>query len=65
MKKKKLMEYLSENWEQDYFLIYLSKQRTNGRFSRSGKLINNLSYLLKLILKTAKKIMIIILQKVV
>ena len=53
--KKKLMEYLGQKWEQDYFLIYLSKQRTSGRFSRSEKLINDLSDLLKLILKTAEQ----------
>ena len=53
--KKKLMEYLGKKWEQDYFLVYLSKQRTSGRFSRSEKLINDLSDLLKLILNTAEK----------
>ena len=49
------MEYLEENWSQDYFLIYLSKQRTNGRFARSLKLLKDLAEILNLILETAEK----------
>ena len=53
--KKKLMEYLEEKWSQNYFLIYLSRQRTNGRFARSPKLLNDLAEILNLILQTAEK----------
>ena len=52
--KQKLMEYLQQKWSQTYFLIYLSKQRTNGRFSRSEKLVKDLSEILNLILQTAE-----------
>ncbi len=53
--KKKLMEYLKEKWSQNYFLIYLSKQRTNGRFARSQKLVNDLAEILTLILQTSEQ----------
>ena len=53
--KNKLMEHLQQKWSQNYFLIYLSKQRTNGRFSRSQKLVKDLAEILNLILKTAEK----------
>ena len=53
--KKKLMEYLTQKWSQTYFLIYLSKQRTNGRFARTQKLVNDLAEILNLILKSAEK----------
>ena len=53
--KKKLMEYLQEKWSQNYFLIYLSKQRTNGRFARSQKLVNDLAEILTLILQTSEQ----------
>jgi len=52
--KQKLMEYLQQKWSQTYFLIYLSKQRTNGRYSRSEKLLKDLAEILILILKTAE-----------
>ena len=52
--KQKLMEYLQQKWSQTYFLIYLSKQRTQGRFSRSEKLVKDLAEILNLILKTAE-----------
>ena len=53
--KKKLMEYLEQKWSQTYFLIYLSKQRTNGRFARTQKLVKDLAEILNLILQTAEK----------
>ena len=53
--KQLLMEYLEEKWSQNYFLIYLSRQRTNGRFARSPKLVNDLAEILNLILETAEK----------
>ena len=53
--KNKLMEHLQQKWSQNYFLIYLSKQRTSGRFSRSQKLVKDLAEILNLILKTAEK----------
>ena len=53
--KNKLMEYLQQKWSQTYFLIYLSKQRTNGRFARSQKLVNDLAEILNLILQSAEK----------
>ena len=53
--KKKLMEYLEQKWSQRYFLIYLSRQRTNGRFARSQKLVNDLAEILTLILQTSEK----------
>jgi hypothetical protein len=52
--KQKLMEYLQQKWSQTYFLIYLSKQRTNGRYSRSEKLLKDLAEILNLILTTAE-----------
>ena len=53
--KKKLMEYLEQKWSQTYFLIYLSRQRTNGRFARSEKLVKDLAEILNLILQTSEK----------
>lgn len=53
--KNKLMEYLDTVENQEYFLIILSKQRTNGRFCRTQKLISDLGEILNLILKSAEK----------
>ena len=53
--KNKLMEYLKEKWSQTYFLIYLSRQRTNGRYMRSQKLVKDLAEILNLILESAEK----------
>ena len=53
--KNKLMDYLTQKWSQTYFLIYLSKQRTNGRFARTQKLVQDLAEILNLILKSAEK----------
>ena len=53
--KNKLFEFLNEKWSQNYFLIYLSKQRTKGRFCRSQKLVKELAEILNIILKTAEQ----------
>ena len=53
--KKKLMDYLEQKWSQTYFLIYLSKQRTNGRFNRTEKLVKDLADILTLILQSSEK----------
>ena len=53
--KNKLLDYLKEKWSQTYFLIYLSKQRTKGRFARSQKLVKDLAEILNIILNTAEK----------
>ena len=53
--KNKLFEFLKEKWSQNYFLIYLSKQRTKGRFCRSQKLVKELAEILNIILKTAEQ----------
>ena len=49
------MHYLTQKWSQNYFLIYLSKQGTNGRFQRTQKLLKDLAEILILILKSAEK----------
>ena len=53
--KKKLLKYLEEKWSQTYFLIYLSKQRTKGKFARTQKLVKDLAEILNLILTSAEK----------
>ena len=53
--KKKLLAYLEEKWSQTYFLIYLSKQRTKGKFARTQKLVRDLAEILNLILQSAEK----------
>ena len=53
--KKKLMAYLEQKWSQRYFLIYLSRQRTNGRYARTQKLVKDLAEILTLILQTSEK----------
>ena len=53
--KTKLMKYLTQKSSQNYFLIYLSKQRTKGRFCRSQKLVKELAEILNIILKTAEQ----------
>ena len=53
--KKKLLAYLEEKWSQTYFLIYLSKQRTKGKFARTQKLVRDLADILNLILQSAEK----------
>ena len=53
--KKKLLAYLEEKWSQTYFLLYLSKQRTKGKFARTQKLVKDLAEILNLILTSAEK----------
>ena len=54
--KKRMLELLKEKSNQEFFLIYLSKQRTGGRYMRSEKLIKDLADILKLILEEAEKV---------
>ena len=49
--KNKLLNYLKEEQNQNYFLLTLSRQRTSGRFQRSKKLILNLAEILDNIIK--------------
>ena len=53
--QEKLLEYLKEKQFRDYFLINLSKQRTQGRYARKEEIINNLKEVLTLILDIAEK----------
>ena len=53
--KKELMEYLKEVSFRKYFFVMFSKQRTNNRYKRSEKLINDLSDILKIILDYSEK----------
>ena len=53
--QEKLLEYLKEKKFRDYFLINLSKQRTQGRYARKEEIINNLKEVLNLILEIAEK----------
>ena len=47
---QKILDYLKEEWAQEFFLIILSKQRTNGRYCRTKKLILDLATILNLII---------------
>ena len=53
--QEKLLEYLKEKQFRDYFLINLSKQRTQGRYARKEEIMNNLKEVLNLILEIAEK----------
>ena len=53
--QEKLLEYLKKKQFRDYFLINLSKQRTQGRYARKEEIINNLKEVLNLILEIAEK----------
>ena len=53
--KQKLMDILHEEWSHQLFLIILSKQRTNGRYCRTQKLINDLAMILNLIIDLSYK----------
>ena len=53
--KKELLDYVKEISFRKYFLSMLSKQRTNGRYKRSKKLIDDLSDILNLILEYCEK----------
>ena len=53
--QEKLLEYLKQKEFRDYFLINLSKQRTQGRYARKEEIINNLKEVLNLILEIAEK----------
>ena len=53
--QEKLLEYLKEKQFRDYFLINLSKQRTQGRYARKEEIMNNLKEVLNLILENDEK----------
>ncbi len=53
--QEKLLELLKEKKFRDFFLLNLSKQRTQGRFARKEEIIDNLKEVLKLILEIAEK----------
>lgn len=54
-KKKRLLELLQEKWAHDFFLVILSKQRTNGRYSRSKNIINHLAFILNYFINFSQK----------
>ena len=54
-KKKRLLELLQEKWAHDFFLIILSKQRTNGRYNRSKSIINHLAFILNFFINFSQK----------
>jgi hypothetical protein len=53
--QEKLLELLKEKKFRDFFLLNLSKQRTQGRYARKEEIIDNLKEVLKLILEIAEK----------
>ena len=48
--KKKLLEYINEDWGQNFFLYFLSKIRASGKYCRDEKLVKFLSVILNKIL---------------
>ena len=52
---KRILDILKEEWTQDFFLVILSKQRTNGRYCRTKKLINDLGIILNSIIDISHK----------
>jgi hypothetical protein len=52
---QKLINILHEEWSHQLFLVILSKQRTNGRYCRTQKLINELAIILNLIIDLSQK----------
>ena len=55
IEKKELLNSIKDISNRRYFLITLSKQRTQGRYKRSEKLINDLSDILNTILEFSEK----------
>lgn len=53
--KKKLLEFISEEWGQKYFLYFLSKVRATGNFRRTEELVKYLAEIFKNILFYAEK----------
>ena len=53
--KQRLLELLKEEWSHEYFLVILSKQRTNARYCRNKNLIYDLSEILNLIINISEK----------
>ena len=54
-RRKRLLELLQEEWAHDFFLIILSKQRTNGRYNRSKNIINHLAFILNYFINFSQK----------
>ena len=52
---KKILDILKDESMHDFFLVILSKQRTNGRYCRSKKLILDLGIILNLIINISQK----------
>ena len=52
---QRILDILKEEWTQDFFLVILGKQRTNGRYCRSKKLINDLGLILNSIIDISHK----------
>ena len=50
-----ILEILKKEWTHDIFLVILSKQRTNGRYCRTKKLINDLGTILNFIIDMCHK----------
>lgn len=53
--KKKLLEFISEEWGKNYFLYFLSKVRVTGNFRRTEELVKYLAEIFKKILFYAEK----------
>jgi hypothetical protein len=53
--KKKLLEYINEEWGQNYFLFFLTKLRTTGHYCRSEKLVKILAEIFDEILNIAEQ----------
>jgi len=53
--KNKLLEYIKEEWGQNYFLEFLTKVRTTGHYCRSEKLVKILAEIFNTILDIAEK----------
>ena len=52
---KRIMEILKEEWIHNFFLVILSKQRTNGRYRRTKKLIIDLGIIMNFIIDISYK----------
>lgn len=53
--KKIILNFIKEDWAQKYFLSFLSKIRTTGKFRYEEEVIKYLSEIFKIILFSAKK----------
>ena len=53
--KNKLLNYIKEDWGQNYFLYFLNKERSNGKFCYNSDKINFLAEIIQKILISAEK----------